>query len=345
VTLGFTLVGIEVGWAFVRKTEPLLSIERLTKRYGDLVAVRDLSLEIAPGEIFAMLGPNGAGKTTLIGCVTGLIQHFDGTVRVAGYDVRRDYQVTRQVVGVVPQELNFDAFCSTRQILIYQGGYFGRRRACERADELLRIFGLSEKASANSRWLSGGMKRRLMICKALMHQPALLFLDEPTAGVDVELRDELWAYVRRLREEGVTVFLTTHYLEEAEQLADRIGILNQGRLILVDRRDRLLNRFGTRWLTVTCDRKLPKPLKDRLAPFQVTFPGPDCLRVRYRGARDPERVPVVEQVLAAVRDAGMQVRSLEGGRSSLEEIFRNIVKRDNHPDAGAVVEPEGGYVR
>lgn len=318
---------------------PLLSIRGLTKKYGELTAVENLSLDIAPGEIFAMLGPNGAGKTTMISCVSGLLQHFEGEVRVAGYDVLEHFRTTRQIVGVVPQELNFDAFCHARQTLIYQGGMFGRRRARQRADELLTAFGLSEKAEANTRWLSGGMKRRLMICKALMHQPALLFLDEPTAGVDVELRDELWAYVRRLREEGVTIVLTTHYLEEAEQLADRIGILNQGRLILVDERERLIQRLGSRWLRVRCDRPVPESLISDLCAYSPRLLAPDLIEFHYGRDREPAEgeAPPVDCILSALRRHQLQVATLDGGRSSLESIFRSILKDDQNRNGEAHV--------
>lgn len=311
---------------------PLLSIRNLSKNYGSLQALNDLNLEIPPGEIFALLGPNGAGKTTLIGCICGLIQKYQGKIEVAGYDVRDDFALTRQVVGVVPQELNFDAFCNARQTLVYQGGLFGGRRARERADDLLRIFALTEKAGDNTRWLSGGMKRRLMICKALMHEPALLFLDEPTAGVDVELREELWDYVRQLRREGVTVFLTTHYLEEAEELADRIGIINQGRLILTEERDRLFTKFGSRWLQLQCDKPIPGTLYESLNRYEPEPCGPDTLRIRYNETEHESRdggQSITEWVISKVHAEGLNVMSLEGGRSSLETIFRNILWDDN----------------
>lgn len=229
----------------------LLQARGVTKRFGSLTAVNDVSLEIAPGEIFALLGANGAGKTTLIECVCGLMSRFDGHIQVAGFDVKTQYRITRQLVGLVPQELNYDAFFNVLEALIYQGGYFGRAQAEERARHLLRIFRLEDKADVNTRSLSGGMKRRLMICKALMHEPVLLFLDEPTAGVDVDLREELWEYIEELREAGTTIVLTTHYLEEAERLADRIGIIHKGRILRVAPREELLLEFGRRWIEVT----------------------------------------------------------------------------------------------
>ena len=316
---------------------PILTIRNLTKQYGRLTAIDDVTQDIRQGEIYSLLGPNGAGKTTLISCVCGLIQDFSGNITVAGFDVRRDYRITRQVIGVVPQELNFDGFSTARQTLIYQGGMFGLRDAGTRADELLEVFGLTDKAETNTRTLSGGMKRRLMICKALMPRPALVFLDEPTAGVDVELRDELWQYVRTLREtEGMTIVLTTHYLNEAEELADRIGILNRGRLILEEERDALISRFGTRWLKLRFDRPVPDALLRRLETFAPHRLDDDALYLTYP---DPthegdDGPPAMEFIMSAVADAPAALVSVDGGRSSLESIFRDILKKDQSADAG-----------
>ena len=311
--------------------KPLLDIQQVSKSFGSLQAVDDVSLQVYPGEIFALLGPNGAGKTTLIGCISGLIQRYSGSISVGGYDVRKDYPIVRQLIGLVPQELNFDGFFKTRNVLEYQSGFFGNRQYRERTKQLLEAFSLSDKAEANSRWLSGGMKRRLMICKALTHQPALLFLDEPTAGVDVELRDELWDYVRSLRESGTTVVLTTHYLEEAEELADRIGVINQGQLVLLERRDDLLNNYGERWLEVTFDRPA----------MEAWFKVPGCDRVEMLNERqfrfhfrdstlsDPAPEPVVSGLLEAFRTHELVPLRLEGGRSRLEDIFRKVIGNGN----------------
>ena len=308
----------------------LLSIRNLTKRYGGLTAVDDVSLDIAPGEIFALLGVNGAGKTTLIGCITGLISRFEGEIRVAGYDVRKDYRVTRQLVGLVPQELNFDGFFPTAETVRFQGGYFGGRDLRRRANHLLETFALKEKAAANTRKLSGGMKRRLMVCKALMHEPALLFLDEPTAGVDVDLREELWAYIQKLRDSGTTIVLTTHYLEEAENLADRIGIVNRGRLLRVDTRESLMQSFGRRWLEARLSGPAPSGLLEKLEGLQPESPGPDRVRISF-----PERdhgaggdgAPV-RRLVQVIQSAGLEIETLDGGRSSLEDIFREVVHAD-----------------
>ncbi len=311
--------------------EHLLTIEGVSKRYGGVTALRDVSLRIRPGEIFALLGANGAGKTTLIGCVCGLISRFDGEIRVAGHDVRRDYRVTRQLVGGVPQELNHDGFLRVRPCLEFQGAFFGRRRLRERAEELLRVFSLTEKAGVNTRFLSGGMKRRLMIGKALMHEPVLLFLDEPTAGVDVELRDELWTYIEGLRRSGVTIVLTTHYLEEAERLADRIGIINHGRLLRVEGRRELLQKFGRRWVEISLDRDVPDTLLQTLAPLQPVKTAADRLRIEFQdtpengGGDGP-----IQRLWVAVAAEKLRVRGIDGGHSRLEDVFRELISIDGN---------------
>ncbi len=309
----------------------LLSIRNLTKRYGDLTAVNNVSLDIAPGEIFALLGVNGAGKTTMIGCITGLISRYEGEIRVAGYNVRTDYRITRQLVGLVPQELNFDGFFPTAETVRYQGGYFGGRDLRRRTENLLKTFALTEKAQANTRKLSGGMKRRLMVCKALMHEPALLFLDEPTAGVDVDLREELWAYIQKLRDTGTTIVLTTHYLEEAENLADRIGIVNRGRLLRVDTRESLMRDFGRRWIEVRLSAPATGELLNALEGLHPETPQPDRVRISF-----PERdhgtggdgAPV-RRLTQAIQGAGLEIETLDGGRSRLEDIFREVVHADS----------------
>jgi ABC-2 type transport system ATP-binding protein len=306
--------------------ESLLSIRNLTKQYGDLKAVDDVSLDIEPGEIFALLGPNGAGKTTLISCVTGLITKFTGSVEVAGYDVRDNPEITRRLVGLVPQELKYDAFFSVRDSLRYQGGFFGVRPDEERIDQLLRAFSLYDKRDQRTRWLSGGMQRRLMICKALMHDPVLLFLDEPTAGVDVELRDELWDYVRQMRDRGTTVVLTTHYLEEAEKLADRIGIIREGELLRVDDREELLTEYGIRRVTLQLNDPVPADLTSSLSAMEINQVGESKLEMVYRedSLETGEPTPV-DELVAELVERGISIRWMEGGRSSLEEIFKKLV--------------------
>jgi ABC-2 type transport system ATP-binding protein len=227
---------------------PVLRCRHVVKRYGKATALRDLSLEVYEGEIFALLGPNGAGKSTLIHCITGLAKQSEGSIEVLGFDTVTDFRTTRRLVGLVPQEINYDPFFTPLESLMIQMGLMGVKPNRERAESLLRTFALEEKRDADTRTLSGGMKRRLLVAKALVHEPRLLFLDEPTAGVDVELRRELWQEVEELRNAGTTIVLTTHYIEEAEQLADRIGILHKGELLLVESRESLLRRHGDRSL-------------------------------------------------------------------------------------------------
>jgi ABC-2 type transport system ATP-binding protein len=322
--------------ANVSDVRPILDVSSVTKRFGSLKAVDDLSLQVYPGEIFALLGPNGAGKTTLIGCIAGLIEQFEGRIEVGGLEVREQFPVVRQLVGLVPQELNFDGFFKARQVLEYQGGFFGVRDYRKRAADLLAAFSLTGKAEANSRWLSGGMKRRLMICKALMHQPALLFLDEPTAGVDVELRDELWEYVRRLRDSGTTIVLTTHYLEEAEQLADRIGVINDGRLVLLERRDDLLNHHGQRWLEVAFDREVAAAAFADLGCDRVEPVAERVIRFHFRDTtlEQSEREGTVAAILQRMDERGLRPLRIDGGRSRLEEIFREVIGNSSAASGG-----------
>ena len=229
---------------------PVLEVELLTKKYPKLTALDSVSLSIPAGEIFALLGPNGAGKTTLIASVCGTAKKTSGVIRLFGIDLDVDPLSPRYDVGLVPQEINFDPFFSVREALRIQQGYYGRKRDDARIDEVLGALNLLSKADEQTRSLSGGMKRRLLIAKALVHRPKLVFLDEPTAGVDVELRRDLWAYVRTLRSQGTTVVLTTHYLEEAEELADRVGIIDHGKLLLVEDKSTLMKRLGERHLEV-----------------------------------------------------------------------------------------------
>ena len=304
-------------------SEPILRIRDLTKRFGDFTAVDGIDLDIAPGEIFALLGPNGAGKTTLIGCVTGLTRGFEGSIEVGGHDVIGAYKLTRQLIGLVPQELNYDGFFSTRETLRYHASWFGVPFRSPVHDELLRDFALLEKAEANSRHLSGGMKRRLMICKALVHRPAILFLDEPTAGVDVELRDSLWQYVRALRDNGVTIVLTTHYLEEAEQLADRIGIIDQGRLVQIDSNAGLREKYGESRYVLELSRELRPTEATQMAAHEMIERAAGQTLELQPGATDGAVLSGVIDRVHALGDC--RVARIETVRRSIETIFKEIV--------------------
>ena len=237
--------------------EAAVETEALVKRYPKVEALAGVTLRIEPGEIFALLGPNGAGKTTWISIICGLVKATSGRARVLGHDVASDRVAARRLIGLVPQELNFDPFFTSREVLRFQQGYYGQPADDGRIEEVLRALDLWGKADTNTRELSGGMKRRLLIAKALVHRPKVAFLDEPTAGVDVALRRDLWAYVRKLRAEGTTIVLTTHYLEEAESLADRVGVIDHGKLITVDTPARLMASHGKKRVRFTLGAPLP----------------------------------------------------------------------------------------
>src|SRR6201988_2763679 len=230
---------------------PIISVSHLTKTYGaGFKALKDINLEIAPGEIFALLGPNGAGKTTLISIICGIANLSEGKITVGGHDIARDFRAARSLIGLVPQELHTDAFETVWGTVSFSRGLFGKPKNPAHIEKVLRDLSLWDKKDSQIITLSGGMKRRVMIAKALSHEPQILFLDEPTAGVDVELRRDMWDMVRALRETGVTIILTTHYIEEAEQMADRVGVINRGELILVERKDELMRKLGKKQMTL-----------------------------------------------------------------------------------------------
>ncbi|OGA98717.1 MAG: ABC transporter ATP-binding protein [Burkholderiales bacterium RIFCSPHIGHO2_12_FULL_69_20] len=297
---------------------PAVSFQQVEKTYtgarGTLRALAGVSFDIAQGEFFGLLGPNGAGKTTLISILAGLTRPTAGRVTVMGHDVQRDEAAARKSLGIVPQELVFDPFFSVREALRIQSGYFGVRRNEAWIDELLAELGLADKADANMRQLSGGMKRRVLVAQALVHRPPVIVLDEPTAGVDVELRQTLWAFIARLNHEGHTVLLTTHYLEEAEALCHRIGMLKQGQLVALDRTANLLSATASTMLRFKTDQALPAAL----APLaRITG------RIVQLKAHDAAEV---ERQLAMLREAGVKIEDLEIGRADLEDVFVEIMR-------------------
>ena len=293
---------------------PAVSFQQVSKTYlgarGPLRALDAVSFDIEPGEFFGLLGPNGAGKTTLISILAGLSRADVGArVQVMGHDVVRDYAAARKSLGIVPQELVFDPFFSVREILRIQSGYFGVLHNDTWIDELLCELGLADKAGANMRQLSGGMKRRVLVAQALVHKPPVIVLDEPTAGVDVELRQTLWAFISRLNREGHTVLLTTHYLEEAEALCGRIAMLKGGRLVALDKTSALLAGVASTMLRFKTDALLPPALAARA---RITG------RIVQIAARDAAEV---ETLLAALRAGAVKVDDLEIGRADLEDVF------------------------
>lgn len=304
---------------------PAIRVSQAIKRYGALTALDGVDLEIAQGEFFGLLGPNGAGKTTLISALAGLVRPDSGSLAVMGHDVVADYRKARLQLGVVPQELVFDPFFTVRETLRIQSGYFGIRGNEAWIDEILENLDLANKADTNMRQLSGGMKRRVLVAQALVHRPPVIVLDEPTAGVDVELRQGLWAFIRRLNRDGHTIVLTTHYLEEAESLCGRIAMLKLGRIVALDSTANLLARISGQRLGVRLGQGavLPAELAGR------GHQGSDGL-TRFELADGSE----VEAILATLRQAGVAVGDLELGKPDLEEVFMSLMQRGAAP-AGA----------
>lgn len=301
-----------------RVSTAILEVVDLRKEYAKVTALGGVSLSIQPGEIFALLGPNGAGKTTLIGAVCGLVRKTSGTVKVLGTDLDQDSITPRYQVGLVPQEINFDPFFTAREALQIQLGYYGKKNDPARVEEVLKAMNLFDKADAQTRALSGGMKRRLLIAKALVHNPKLLFLDEPTAGVDVELRRDLWTYVRKLRAEGMTIVLTTHYLEEAEELADRVGIIDHGKLLLVEEKHALMRRLGERQLVVTFRNpvdELPEGVRDA----ELSADGRSLTYSEKRGGVD------ASEMLRRIYAANLPVLDVETRKARLEDILLQVL--------------------
>lgn len=302
----------------------ILKVDRLTKTYdGGFTALDAVSLEIAEGEILALLGPNGAGKTTLISAICGIVQPTSGTVAVGGHDTQTDYRAARSLIGLVPQEINLEPFEKVINTVRFSRGLFGKPRDDAYLEKILRQLSLWDKKDDAIRTLSGGMKRRVLIAKALSHEPRLLFLDEPTAGVDVELRRDMWDIVRTLQESGVTIILTTHYIEEAEAMADRVGVINNGKILLVEEKTDLMARMGQKELRIDLAEPIeaiPTALADRDLALEQGGG-----RLVYRYDTRAERTGIV-RLLAALQDEGLVVADVETKQSSLEEIFVGLVK-------------------
>lgn len=298
---------------------PAIRIAGVTKRFRSLQALAGVDLEIGQGEFFGLLGPNGAGKTTLISCLAGLGRPDTGTLEVMGHDVVRNYRAARMALGVVPQELVFDPFFSVREMLRIQSGYFGLKRNDDWIDEILHHLDLTPKANANMRMLSGGMKRRALVAQALVHRPPVIVLDEPTAGVDVELRQGLWQFIRKLNQDGHTIVLTTHYLEEAETLCGRIAMLKTGRIVALDTTANLLQRFASHTLTLSL-----------AAP--IVLPAPLAARVsRAEGAELAfgfDSFDEVAGLLEGVRAAGGNVLDMALGKPDMEQVFVGIMNQN-----------------
>jgi len=286
------------------------------KRFGGLQALCGVDLDVAAGEFFGLLGPNGAGKTTLISILAGLVRADRGTARIEGHDVRTAYRAARRSLGVVPQELVFDPFFSVRETLRIQSGYYGVRDNGPWIDEIMEHLDLASKADVNMRALSGGMKRRVLVAQALVHKPPVIVLDEPTAGVDVELRQALWQFIRRLNRDGHTVVLTTHYLEEAETLCGRIAMLKQGRVVALDSTSNLLRRVHHLFLRLRLDGELPAQLR----PLEHAAAGGGYL-LKLKSYDD------VEPALACIRHAGRRIEEMELAQPDLEDVFVDLMQK------------------
>jgi ABC-2 type transport system ATP-binding protein len=306
--------------------QTILSVSNLSKTYASgFQALKSINLDIRKGEILALLGPNGAGKTTLIGIVCGIVNPSQGRVTVAGHDILSDYRAARTMIGLVPQELTTDAFETVWATVSFSRGLFGKPANPDYIAKVLKDLTLWDKKDSKIRTLSGGMKRRVLIAKALAHEPQILFLDEPTAGVDVELRKDMWRIVRHLRETGVTIILTTHYIDEAEEMADRIGIINRGELILVEEKAELMRKLGKKQLTLELHDRLDA-VPASLDQYKLERAG-DGAELVYTYDTKSERTGITA-LLKDLADAGIRFRDLNTKQSSLEEIFVSLVR---HP--------------
>ncbi len=305
-----------ISFQSVSKAYPSPKSSKGSERPGTFLALDAVSLDIQQGEFFGLLGPNGAGKTTMISVLAGLTRATSGLVSVLGHNVQTDFAAARRALGVVPQELVFDPFFNVRELLRIQSGYFGVKNNDAWMDELLESLGLADKANANMRQLSGGMKRRVLVAQALVHKPPVIVLDEPTAGVDVELRQTLWQFIAKLNREGHTVLLTTHYLEEAEALCGRIAMLKSGRIVALDKTSDLLKAASSNVLRFKLDAELPTALarQARITGRIVQFPANDALEI--------------ERYLAAVREAGLVAHDIEIRKADLEDVFLDVMAQN-----------------
>jgi ABC-2 type transport system ATP-binding protein len=303
----------------------IISVSHLSKTYGSgFTALKDVNLDIRRGEIFALLGPNGAGKTTLISIICGIANLSAGKVTVGGHDINADYRAARALIGLVPQELHTDAFETVWATVTFSRGLFGKPKNPAHIEKVLKDLSLWEKKDNRIIELSGGMKRRVMIAKALSHEPQILFLDEPTAGVDVELRKGMWEVIGRLRDAGVTVILTTHYIEEAEQMADRIGVINKGEIILVEEKATLMRQLGRKQLTLQLQERLAA-VPPALEPYRLTLHD-DGMRLTYSYDTQGERTGITA-LLGDLSKSGIRFKDLSTTQNSLEDIFVSLVRR------------------
>ena len=308
-------------------SEIQISIDGLSKVYDNkFKALKDLNLKIKQGEILAMLGPNGAGKTTLISIICGIVKPSSGTVTIDQFDIIKDYRETRSRIGMVPQELNLESFETVFDTVSYSRGLYGKSPNPKHIEKVLKDLSLWDKKDQRLRELSGGMKRRVLIAKALAHEPKILFLDEPTAGVDVELRRDMWLVVDELRKTGVTIILTTHYIEEAEAIADRVAVINQGEIIVVEDKKELIKKMGHKKLTVELQETIEK-IPDELSNYNLNV-GEKKMSLIYTYNVQAEKTGITD-LLQGLKDSGLKLKDLKTEQSTLEKIFVNLVKENN----------------
>ena len=308
-------------------SENQIIINNLSKVYNNgFEALKTISLDIKKGEIFAMLGPNGAGKTTLISIICGIVKPSSGSVTIDGFDIIDDYRETRSRIGLVPQELTLEQFETVYNNVSYSRGLYGKKPNPPHIEKILKQLSLWDKKDQRLRQLSGGMKRRVLIAKALSHEPSILFLDEPTAGVDVELRQDMWKIVEELRKTGVTIILTTHYIEEAEAIADRVGVINQGEIIVVEETKELLKKMGHKKLTVELQYEISK-IPDSLDKYKLVL-GKNKMSIDYTYNVQAEQTGITN-LLQDIKDAGLKLKDLKTDQSTLEKIFVSLVKENN----------------
>jgi ABC-2 type transport system ATP-binding protein len=304
-----------------------INIQSLSKVYANgFEALKKINLSIKKGEIFAMLGPNGAGKTTLISTICGIVTPSSGTVTIDNFDIIKDYRETRSRIGLVPQELTLEQFETVFNNVSYSRGLYGKKPDPKYIEKILKDLSLWDKKDQRLRQLSGGMKRRVLIAKALSHEPSILFLDEPTAGVDVELRQDMWKIVEELRKTGVTIILTTHYIEEAEAIADRVGVINNGEIIIVEEKKELLKKMGHKKLTVELQDEISK-IPDSLEKYQLVL-GKNKMSIDYTYNVQAEQTGITN-LLQDLKDAGLKLKDLKTEQSTLEKIFVSLVKENN----------------
>ena len=307
-------------------TDNLISIQNLSKTYNEsFQALKNVSLDINKGEIFALLGPNGAGKTTLINIICGLVRPSSGSVTVNGADIIKDFKVTRSQIGLVPQELTLEQFETVFQNVSYTRGLYGKSANPTYIEKVLRDLSLWDKKKTRLGQLSGGMKRRVLIAKALSHEPSVLFLDEPTAGVDVELRQDMWRIVENLRQTGVTIILTTHYIEEAEAIADRVGVIDNGEMIVVDEKDALISKMGQKKLIIQLHEKVAN-LPEELANYELEL-ATDGLSLSYSYDAKSSQTGITN-LLQKIKDSGMKLSDLKTEQGTLEDIFVSLVNKE-----------------